>query len=438
MSAAKARLFFTGRRSPCVRGCPPGPVSYRRRGSRLRCRFEHKDQARECPVNISPPVINKLLTSTRPAGSAAYSTASRYPTRGWVTINGGSPSASSLARSRRTYTRTYSVSVSYPVPQTRRRRWAWVSELPLVGGQLAQQGELGRGEMDGLAGPGDLLARQVDAQVADGDHGRRCLGRCPTRPGPAQRGGDPGQQLLDAERLGHVVVGADVEGGHLVALASPGRDDDDPDRGALPDQAAQVEPVDLRQLRSSRTMSGSSVSSSWRAREPSVETTVSKPRTTRFERMRSTMLGSSSTRGRGSALRVRHRQLFVHPRPAVSRRVTGLARSCRHRARPPPGAPRATGRMTMQRVPLQPLDLQRATVGVDDALGDRQAETGAGRRTPALAFGGDTFPAATSGRARPRPSSVTEIAAEPGWPRPASRPTRRSGRIVAQRRCRAG
>src|ERR1700723_1128672 len=48
-------------------------------------------------------------------------------------------------------------------------------------------------------------------------------------------------------------------------------------------------------IRSSSTMSGSSVSSSWSARIPSTLTTVSKPRTARLDRIRSTMLGSSST-----------------------------------------------------------------------------------------------------------------------------------------------
>ena len=48
-------------------------------------------------------------------------------------------------------------------------------------------------------------------------------------------------------------------------------------------------------MRSSRTMSGSSVSSRLSARSPSTETTVSKPRTARLDRIRSTMFGSSST-----------------------------------------------------------------------------------------------------------------------------------------------
>src|SRR5208282_1773147 len=48
-------------------------------------------------------------------------------------------------------------------------------------------------------------------------------------------------------------------------------------------------------IRSSSTMSGSSVSSSCSARIPSTLTTVSKPRTARLDLIRSTMLGSSST-----------------------------------------------------------------------------------------------------------------------------------------------
>src|SRR5579862_1782343 len=50
-------------------------------------------------------------------------------------------------------------------------------------------------------------------------------------------------------------------------------------------------------------MSGSSVSSSWSARMPSTDTMVSKPRTARLDRIRSTMLGSSSTT-RAQVLRV--------------------------------------------------------------------------------------------------------------------------------------
>src|SRR5260370_7818701 len=104
-------------------------------------------------------------------------------------------------------------------------------------------------------------------------------------------------------------------------------------------------------IRSSRTMSGSSVSSSCRARIPSTETTVSKPRTARFDLIRSTMLGSSST---------------------TSARVF-LASSdiCFHREVD-----------TETRAWAQALQLHPATVRLDDALGDGQPEPGSRAARP--------------------------------------------------------
>jgi hypothetical protein len=55
-------------------------------------------------------------------------------------------------------------------------------------------------------------AVRVHHEVAGLNCGRGALG------GAAQVGADPGQQLLDAEGLGDVVVGAGVEGFHLGAL----------------------------------------------------------------------------------------------------------------------------------------------------------------------------------------------------------------------------
>src|SRR5215471_3271417 len=79
-------------------------------------------------------------------------------------------------------------------------------------------------------------------------------------------------------------------------------------------------------IRSSRTMSGSSVSSRASARSPSVDTTVSKPRTARLDQIRSTMFGSSSTTSArvftawsNTAIRTHpRRQATACPRPAAS------------------------------------------------------------------------------------------------------------------------
>src|SRR5581483_6167378 len=79
-------------------------------------------------------------------------------------------------------------------------------ELAPVDGQLAQQRELGRGQVDRLAAAADLLAGQVDGDITDPDHRRGLLLRR-RGAGAPERSGDPGEQFLDAERLGHVVVG---------------------------------------------------------------------------------------------------------------------------------------------------------------------------------------------------------------------------------------
>src|SRR5215469_7614439 len=133
-----------------------------------------------------------------------------------------------------------------PVPPHAPQQVRMGQQLAAVGGKLAQQGELRGGQVHGLAVPGHLLAGQVDLDVPRGDDRRSRLGRG-GGPGAAQCGGDPGQQFLDAERLGHVVVGANVERGHLVPLPAAGRHHDDRHAGLLADLPAQLETVDLGQ-----------------------------------------------------------------------------------------------------------------------------------------------------------------------------------------------
>ena len=60
----------------------------------------------------------------------------------------------------------------------------------------------------------DPAGRQVDAERADADDGARRRRRRAAQGGP-----QPGEQLVHPERLGHVVVGAGVQGGDLVRLA---------------------------------------------------------------------------------------------------------------------------------------------------------------------------------------------------------------------------
>src|SRR5581483_11893403 len=108
-------------------------------------------------------------------------------------------------------------------------------------------------------------------------------------------------------------------------------------------------------------MSGRSTSSSDSARRPSVETTTSNPRTARLARIRSTILGSSST----SRTRV-----FGASSDIGRVALVGVALD-REAYREAAAAPRA-------------LELDGAAVGVDDAARDRQPEPGAGGGAPPL------------------------------------------------------
>ena len=75
--------------------------------------------------------------------------------------------------------------------------------------EMAQQAELGRAEMDRLAGARHAMRHQVhhDVGVAQRLVGQR-------RPDAAQHGADARDQLGRRERLGDVVVGAGVEAAH--------------------------------------------------------------------------------------------------------------------------------------------------------------------------------------------------------------------------------
>ncbi len=74
-----------------------------------------------------------------------------------------------------------------------------------VAHQIPQQLELGGGQRDLLVAPGDLTTRPVQHKIAHLEH--LVLGRGGGL-GPAQQAPQPGDQLLEAERLGQIVVGS--------------------------------------------------------------------------------------------------------------------------------------------------------------------------------------------------------------------------------------
>jgi hypothetical protein len=102
--------------------------------------------------------------------------------------------------------------------------------LPGVPDELLEQLPFGRGQVqievsmvgvDGR-GAGDAMVLQVDQVVADPDAGGVVADRNATGDRP-----QTGQQLVDVEGLGDVVVGAGVEGVDLGrALAAAGQDDE--------------------------------------------------------------------------------------------------------------------------------------------------------------------------------------------------------------------
>jgi hypothetical protein len=92
-----------------------------------------------------------------------------------------------------------------------------------LSGKGCQQLELGGGQLDVGASNADFAAQPVELEVADGKAvGRRGLLLRATQDGAHAR-----DQLLRAERLRQVVVGAELEADDLVGLVNAGSEHDD-------------------------------------------------------------------------------------------------------------------------------------------------------------------------------------------------------------------
>ena len=109
--------------------------------------------------------------------------------------------------------------------------------------QRHEQVELLGAQRHGRAGDARLAPKHVDAQIADLDH----LGRPLARLAAAQDRLDPRHKLPRVERLGQVVVGADLEADDLVHVVAAGREHDDRDVAFAPQRAADLHAVDLGQ-----------------------------------------------------------------------------------------------------------------------------------------------------------------------------------------------
>ncbi len=98
-------------------------------------------------------------------------------------------------------------------------------------------------QVHGRAGHLGPHPRQIEGDVADAD-GLGGLGRSL---GPAQDRPDAGDQLARTERLGEVVVGAQLEPEELVQLVVPRGEHHDRDRRVAPQLPCDVESVEARQ-----------------------------------------------------------------------------------------------------------------------------------------------------------------------------------------------
>ena len=109
-------------------------------------------------------------------------------------------------------------------------------------GEVAEQAELERRQVDGPPVPHRAEPAGVDVQVADGEH-RRAVAA-----GPAEQRADPRHQLLHVERLGQVVVGAGIDALDALRQALRAGQHQDRRRDALGAEPLQDrEAVELRQ-----------------------------------------------------------------------------------------------------------------------------------------------------------------------------------------------
>ena len=86
--------------------------------------------------------------------------------------------------------------------------------------EVGEEVELLGGEREGLAVAADLVGDRVELEVAGPQDGRGRRRRRHRAVGPAEHGLHPRRQLAGRERLGDVVVGAELQPGDAVVLVS--------------------------------------------------------------------------------------------------------------------------------------------------------------------------------------------------------------------------
>ena len=106
--------------------------------------------------------------------------------------------------------------------------------------EIAQQLELAVRQVHWCLVAARALRAKVDDELPDEEALERGM-RAP------QHGADASEQLLQVERLGDVIVGAELQPLHLVGLLAARRQDDDGHLARLPQHRAQIEAVEVGQ-----------------------------------------------------------------------------------------------------------------------------------------------------------------------------------------------
>ncbi len=161
------------------------------------------------------------------------------------TVVSGSASPIFL-RSWRTWTSTVRSSPYQSAPHAPSSSWRRLNARPLFSARYSNSANSRVVERDDVAVDPRLGPPGVDLDAAGredlpGAVGARLRGAI----GPAQDRLHPGDELPWRERLGHVVVRAELEPEHPVDLAVAGGEHDDGDVTRRPETAAQLESVDL-------------------------------------------------------------------------------------------------------------------------------------------------------------------------------------------------
>ena len=116
--------------------------------------------------------------------------------------------------------------------------------FPGMGHQQPQQVILARRQLHILFAHRDQAAHQIDRQIAAAED-RLLAVRLQA---VAQRGANAGRQFLHAERLGDIIIGAQIERRHLAGLVvAAGKNDDGHGRAAIAQGAHDRQPIHSRQ-----------------------------------------------------------------------------------------------------------------------------------------------------------------------------------------------